>query len=374
MIVRPPFLPWFPLLLFTGLLLLSYAFNLNGWWGTERLEYLRVSKSILDHWQGGESGVLVAGEYNRIYAFLGATLQYFSVAPNVALQVISWLSYSVSGLLMERLLSMLAQGSRSESRLSFVILVWVLAPVVVGTGLSVGGAALEMVTILAAFFYGLRWVEQERASDTIWMVLFTTLSAMMRPALVGLVLPLVLVSGWGLVARRKWRWLVAAVLSEAVLVTMVGCLHEQFMAPINASVLFQQWSPIHFFQRSFSTGNGVVGYLLPNVLFLFSLIIHPWYFLLLPGLLLLVKRTDFILPAKKTVLLCLSTYFMVLGGLPQQQVVALLPAYAMVLWLLFPAWDRLYCYGLYFVRKPTGLLLGFMLLMQLFFNIWVLFV
>jgi hypothetical protein len=366
---QPPLLRFFPLLLLSGVVALSCFLKFNGIDGVEDPECQRASVAIFNHWQGTAGKYESAHAYNQIYAFLGAMLQYLFKQPNMALQVVSWLAFAVSGWLVERIVATLAHGSRTDSRMSFVFLGWVLAPVVVASGLGVGGALLEMTTVLSAFLFGLRCVEQTRASDIVWVALFTLLSVIMRPILAGLLLPLALVSGWGLVKRREWNWLSAAILVGTAVGAMVAYDSNHWMCHVDGRAL-QNWSPAHFFQRSFDTENGISRHLLPNVVFLLFPIMHPGFCLLLPGLLLLAKKTDLTLPAKKTVLFALCAYSMVIGGLPQQPIGTLMPSYAMVLFLLFPAWDRFYCYGLYFLKKHTRILLFVALLLQLLLNAW----
>jgi hypothetical protein len=79
----------------------------------------------------------------------------------------------------------------------------------------------------------------------------------------------------------------------------------------------------------------------------------------LPGMFFLFKKTDLVLPAKKILLACIGVYLILLGGMPHQNLRHLLPAYVLLLLLLFPAWDRFYCYGFIFFRRLTsGLLAG----------------
>jgi hypothetical protein len=49
----------------------------------------------------------------------------------------------------------------------------------------------------------------------------------------------------------------------------------------------------------------------------------------------------------------------------------LLPAYAFVLLLLFPAWDRFFAYGRYFLKRLTHALIGIALLCQVVFGLLV---
>jgi hypothetical protein len=96
---------------------------------------------------------------------------------------------------------------------------------------------------------------------------------------------------------------------------------------------------------------------MPNWSYLLFPLAHPAFCLFLPGLFLLAKKTDWTLPAKMLLMASTGTYLLLLGGVPVQNLRYLLPVYVALLWLLFPAWDRLYCYGfIFFPRITKGVL------------------
>jgi hypothetical protein len=59
-----------------------------------------------------------------------------------------------------------------------------------------------------------------------------------------------------------------------------------------------------------------------------------------------------------------------IGGLPVQSIRYLLPVWAVGLWLLYPAWDRFYAYGLYFFSRLTNILLLAGVLLQVAGIVW----
>src|SRR5262249_31927348 len=120
--------------------------------------------------------------------------------------------------------------------------------------------------------------------------------------------------------------------------------------PLDHSLL-QDWSPANLFHSRFSTVNGTVDYGWPHLLYILFPLAHPSFLLPLPLLFLMAKRTDFMLPAKRVLLVCLAVYLLFLGGVAHQNLRYLLPAYALLLLLLFPAWDRFVSYGFYFFKK-----------------------
>ncbi|MBK8427287.1 MAG: hypothetical protein IPL27_15485 [Lewinellaceae bacterium] len=71
------------------------------------------------------------------------------------------------------------------------------------------------------------------------------------------------------------------------------------------------------------------------------------------------------LPSKKVLIASLACYLLLLGGLPHQNLRFLLPAYALLLLLFFPAWDRMFAYGFYFFKRLTWSILALVLAVQL---------
>jgi len=171
-----------------------------------------------------------------------------------------------------------------------------------------------------------------------------------------------------LFSKKKWLALFGAILGGSVAFLPHFWPKTGGSANPLAHSSLEQWSVTNFFQHTFEGSNGGLShYLLPNSLFLLYPVAHPAFCLVLPGLFFLCKKTDFVLPAKKILLVCVVAYLMLLGGMPQQNLRHLLPVYALVLLLLFPAWDRLYCYGFIFFRRLTVGIILTALFLQLFF-------
>ncbi len=369
MVSKAPLLRLFPLLLFLGLLALAAHLEFNGLYGQDAHEYLRQSRAIFDWWTNGVPLPRTLGnrEFSSGYPVAGALLRFVVGDPILALQVVSCLSFAASAYVFERILAMLAHGSRADSRLLFAVLGVTISPIFVRSGLVVMSDGLGLAFTLAAFFFGLRWVERQRGADTVWAALFVGLAVSVRIGLAGLLLPLSLIIGWYLFVRRKWAWALCAMLAGAAVLSPHFIGDSDVMSRPFQHSMFQHWSASNFFQRSFSNENGLSQYVFPNIFYLLYPLLHPYFCLTLPGLLLLAKRTDVILPAKKILLVCLGVYLLLLGGLPHQNLRFLLPVYALLLLLLFPAWDRLYAYGLYFFRKLTLSIIAITVLLQLFF-------
>jgi hypothetical protein len=130
------------------------------------------------------------------------------------------------------------------------------------------------------------------------------------------------------------------------------------------------WSLNHYR----STGNSFANYPIPNALFTLLLLINPLFLITLPLLGLLAKRTDLYLPEKRALLIGIILYTIWLNGLPNLELILMLPLWTTILLLAFPAWDRFVTYGLYFTRKITitvlSVLFAIQIVASIFLNPW----
>lgn len=357
-----------PGLYFLSLVFLSYVLDFNGLYGQDAHEYLRQSRAIFDRWHGFAIAAPGMGdaEFAGGYPLVGAMLRWVLGDSVLAMQMVSWMAAAFGLWLFVRLLTLLAPGARVESRWAFAGLGLVLCPMFLRAGLTSMSDALGLLFALAAFFYGIRVFERKPLSNAIWAAAFAAMAISTRYSLAALLLPLAVSIGYFLVERKKWLALLGAVGAGVLaLLPHFWLKNGGIENPLGHSLL-QDWSVFNFFKSSFTTLSGTVSYSLPNGLYLLFPLSHPGFCLVLCGLFFLFKRTDLALPEKKILLACILVYLLLLGGLPHQNLRYLLPVYALLLLLLFPAWDRLYCYGfLFFKRLTAGLLLG-ALVLQLF--------
>lgn len=356
-----------PFLMMALLASLAVVLHFNGLYGQDAHEYLRQSRVIIGRLSGQAWVPEGLGEVDFAggYPLAGALLQILGLEAIVAMQVVSVLSAGAVLWLFERLLRLLTPGTSQRSRLLYAALPLALSPLMIRAGLVSMSDALGLALTMAALWQGLRAMEPRQTSAVIWAAAFAVLAMTTRFALAALLLPMAAVVVWRVAKRRQWGWLAAAVVAS-----VLACLpHFWLKSSIETGFLhhslLQNWSVVHFFQNTFHTSSGTLRYTLPNGLYLLSPLAHPAFCLLLLGLFGLAKRTDLHLFSKKMLLACLVVYLLLLGGLPHQNLRYLLPAYVMLLLLMFPAWDRMVSYGFYFFPRLTRGILAAVVSVQL---------
>lgn len=359
--------------------LLSLALHFNGLYGQDAHEYLRLSRAYFDQMHGlpyqpqGRGDLVFAVGY----PLAGALLRFTGLSALTALQLVSWLSAAAALYGFDACIRALSPGAHRWSRRLYTAVALGLSGYFVRAGFTVMSDALGLALLLGAFHYGLRAVEGRRGRDAVWAALFSGLSVLTRFAVAPLLAPLLLGVAVALLrvpsrpGRRDWNagWLGLSVLAGLLMLLPHFLLKSHVaVSPFSHSLLLD-WSPLNLFRATLTDASGTVNYRFPNLVFILYPLAWPGFLPPLPLLFLMAKRTDFLLPAKRVLLVSLAVYLLFLGGLPSQNSRYLLPAFALILLLMFPAWDRFVSYGFYFFKKlTTGLVLGAVLL-QVFFAV-----
>lgn len=355
-----------PVLLFLLLAAGSFLFHFNGLYGQDAHEYLRQCRVFHERLSGLPAPPPGVGDYQfgAGYPLAGAILNFLIPSSIVALQVVTWLSAALAVYFFSSSNRLLSHGAHQRSRLLFALL-FISTPIFLRSSVSVMSDTMALALLLGAVRFGLEASETYRVKTATLAAFLAVLAAITRPAVAGLLLPIGLWVFWELYRNRRW-W---AILASA-LAALAGLLpHVWARLPLNGgwqgSSLLGQWSLWHLVSRNMESLSGSHAYFLPNGLFVLSPLFHIGFFLLLPALFFLFKKTDVYLAEKRVLLVGIGAYLLLIGGLPEQSIRYLLPVWAVGLLVLFPAWDRFVCYGFYFTKKYTTLLLIAMVVVQL---------
>lgn len=279
-------------------------------------------------------------------------------------QLVSWLAMPTVLFLFELTIRVLSPGAYSKSRWTYGVLLLAMSPVFLWSGLAAYSPFVPtLACALGALFFALRALERENIRDVVLFSALFSVSIFLQPvqaALLALPALALLLELW---RRRQWAGLGASV---GIFLVLTWVLHT-WMSSFSGALGWQDWSVLHLFKNTFEHAAGARSYALPNMAYLLYPLAHPFFCLTLPALFFLFKKTDVHLYSKRVLALSLLLYLAFLGGLPQQDLSSLLPAYAVLLLLFFPAWDRFFAYGLYFFPRLAYALLGLTAFCQIFF-------
>lgn len=367
-------LRFLPLAVVAILIIVSKLLLFNGLYGQDAHQYLHLSRVYSDLFTGlpylptdrGDSEFAVG------YPLAGALLRNLGIPFPLALQAVSWLSAGLAAFCFDRCLQVLTPGARAESRWVFTGLGLLIAPLFIRSGLTVMSDMMGLALVLAAFANGLRVLETGRIGTAVWAAFFSGLAIITRFSVAPLLAPLLALVGFYLLQNRRWAFALVTLAAGLLAVAPHFWLKADVERSVFGHSLLQGWSFGNYFRASFTDANGTVSYFLPNCFYLLFPLAHPAFCLPLPGLFLLAKKTDLHLVSKKVLAVCLVLYLLFLGGIPHQNLRYLLPAYAVLLLLFFPAWDRMFAYGLYFFKRLAYAIFAATFVIQLCCTAWLL--
>lgn len=363
--------PLFALLLYA---LIRLVTGFNGLFGQDSHAYLQHAEALAAFWQGKSAmpGGLVASEFAPGYPAAAAFLRFLGIPTVWALGLLSMVGAGVVLALFMSLLRINMPGARLQSRALYAVLGLALAPTFVKSTLVSMSDAMALALMLAFLFFSVRSIERLRPWDAVAAVFFGVATVGTRYALAPLLAPMLLALTLLWIREKRYSHLALGVLVALLTaLPLVLCTSNAAHGPLQHS-LIGDWSVWNFFKRTFLDLNGAVTYPLPNIVYVFYPLFHPAFCFMLPGLLLLFKRTDVALSSRRVLLICLVFYLFFLCGFTRQNLRFLMPAYVVLLVLLFPAWDRFFAYGSYFFKKLTFGLLGLALLLQTAGIVWTL--
>jgi hypothetical protein len=356
-----------PLAALLLLVLLAWLLNFNGLYGQDAHEYWRLSRVFHEAWQQGIpwAGVAATRDLAPGYPALAGAFSD-GLWP---LQALSLLACAGTLWYFDALLQVLSPGARAASRRSYALLLLLGAPWFLRAGLTVMSDALGLFFMAGACFYGFRLLEKYRVYDAPWMVLMAAAACCTRYSVAPLLAPLLLYV-W-VVLWRAGRWRVLLMWLGLLVLPVLWWYSGGLAGAVQGHSAWQGWSVWHWWRRSFEGMNGLQTYWAPNLIYgwLFPLI-HPGFCVSLSLLFPLFRRTDVLLPSKRLALLCMALHGLFLAGFDSQNVRWLLPDYFLLLLIMFPAWDRFFAYGFYFLKNKWMLpIFGVLGCIQLFFII-----
>ncbi len=333
-----------PRVLFAGGMLLTLftvrvAADFNGLYGQDSHEYLRYCRRWVEFLTTGAS----PGDYfwPVNYPLWGALLTLLTGDAVWALQLLSMISVAVTVLYVERFLRRLYPEISRRDRWLYPGLFLFLAPLFFRSGLLVMSDALATAFTLAGLYHACCYGQDQRRKHLWWAAFFIASAVMTRyQTAVVLLLPVVLLFRH-LVRYRRWGdGLAALAIAGACFVPHLYVRGEHWADFLNHAAL-TRWSLNHWWMSEFHNQTGYFHYRWPNLVYAFSHLFHPGF--LLPGVFFLLSLRFRDWPSREHRLLAFlaGVHSLFLAGIPFQSLRFLLPAFPLVILLLFPAYHRI---------------------------------
>ncbi|MCW8818649.1 MAG: glycosyltransferase family 39 protein [Ignavibacteriaceae bacterium] len=320
-------------------LVLVIFFKFNGLYGQDSHEYYRYSKDIIKFLKGG---LLPANfHWPVFYPLFGAILSFVIPDPISCLQLISFVSFLVSIFFIQKILRM--YGPDSGKTTDYYLLITLsLSPFMLLYSVVVMTDLLSIFFINGAIYFFFKYSTEKREYYFFIFVFFTGSAFMTRyAAVMVLIIPVVIILPKFFIPFNRNKLI--SVLIVAIITVI--CLAPHFYLKSNLYTALQDlqvrhWNAGNFFRSSFSTDEGFSAHVVPNIIFVFSNFVHPYYIFFGAVLLFFLRKEDLKFPIVRNSLLILILFGLFMAGFPFQNKRHLLLSFPFVFIVLYHPFIR----------------------------------
>lgn len=315
------------------------AVGYEGLNGQDGHDYLRMAQAWSSVFEGGEPPVMV--EHPHGYPLLGALLAKLVGSELLALRLMSATALLLIAELMVRVLR--NTGASGTTYRWWPLFGLALAPFLLRQSLTVMSDMSAISLCVAAFAHTLRWQRSRRAGPLLVAVVCFALAVSFRLAAVPFAF---LTAMWCVVRWLGVRKGGALLLLSLVVVMGALVLSSDTLKELLDRLPLGDWSVLNMFDRVHQSDDGTLYYLLPNIVRVWAVFVHPGFMPLGVALLAFVRREDLRAPHVQLALLSIAGYLLFVAGMPYQNDRVLLMAQPFVWLVLAPAFERAYSFAL----------------------------
>jgi hypothetical protein len=318
------------------LLVFNLVFGFNGLYGQDAFEYLRYSRELHAYLSGGP----LPGHFYWpiLYPLSGALLSFFM--PDIfALQLVSTLSFGLSLFFLQKILFKLFPGKRAGANV-YLILFYGLSPFILRYA-SVAMAESLCILFLSAFFYHYLLFKEE-ADKKNFIILMGYAAAALNTRYASIViLAIPLVDAFSLYTRKfePLRFILAILLSAVIFIPGL-LLKLPLSKDISDQIIVPHWSFGNMFHHAFHSTDGYQSYMLPNIIYVFSVLVYPGFIFAGLPLLFFLRKPFILRPFILVNLLTILLYILFIAGFPFQNDRVLLLCFPCVIIFLSGAFLR----------------------------------
>lgn len=272
-----------------------------------------------------------------LYPAAGCLLSF--IYPDMAgcLQFVSVLSLIVIIMYGSEIIRLIYPQQKISS-FSYFFIFGLLSPYMFRLGLSVMSDSFSIALLMIGIFYTLKHSHTGNWKHILTGCLFLGLATMTRYAVGVICIPFLMFgfyTVWKLKSPLPKTFLMLIFLFIPTLPHLL--LRQTEVMEFIRHPFVLNWSPINLFKRTFSTSDGHLQNILPNIMYSFLGLFHPRYFLLGLPFLLIGWRKVVLNKESQVIMVAFLTYLFFIGGIPFQNNRFLLPAYPLLLIICYPA-------------------------------------
>lgn len=321
----------FPVLLWS---IYYFGFSFDGLYGQDAYEYLRYTKSLEYYFKTGKNpGDYFWGVY---YPLLGSFLTFIVGNSALALQLLSFLSLLVSSVYLNKIIELIYKEKNS---IIIIFVFFSLSPIVLIHSFLVMSDMLTCAFVLVSIYSFLSYLECSKKSSFLFGVAFCLLAILTRYAVAVIMFPIVIAVLWKLLQQKQYKLILYSIpILFAISLSHVAVKSQNSLQFLSHHWL-QNWDILNLFKSNFITVEGPRSNNFINLFYICFTFFHPVFFVFGPFIIIIflkneIRRLNYY---QNLILISFVLFSLFLGGIPYQNKRYLIPAFAFLFILIFPA-------------------------------------
>ncbi len=312
--------------------LIDRLIGFNGLYTQEAHESHRYAMAVANYLTGGpDPGTF---SFPLIYSLAGAFLSV--MIPNfIVLQTVSLLAAALAYVNFCKLLNIVYPLGTQRQRYAFLF--FFCCPFFVKSATIAMPDMLMLGLMTASWLKLLQWKQRKESHLLLLSLCFGILAIQTGINCIMLLIPLIpeIIS-----AIRKRNAMGLILLAGLVITITPGIFfHAIDMKDIFHYTWIKNWSPINYFKNGFITTEGNFNYTLPNILFLFIVVLHPIFIFTGIFLIYFNLRKQGGLP--KIWNYAGIAYLLLIAGFPLQNTRLLFPIFPLLMIQMYPGYEKM---------------------------------
>ncbi len=261
--------------------------DFNGLYGQDSYEYTRYTQNWINFIAGGAH----PGDYHwpMNYPVTGGLLGTLGLSASFALQLISLLSFIGNGILLYHCLRVL-HPRFEKIRLPWIFLGFLLSPFILRTGLVAMSDQFASFLILAAFYFAISTVKEERDYHIVGFFFMASMAVMTRYISILIVLPMFFYTIGHIWKRKLFLHTILGLAASIIPLIPHWYIRSESVGGFVEHGALSKWSIANMFSRVFETDLGYFEFTVPNILYVFNPFVHAGFLFFGVFLLFFYKR------------------------------------------------------------------------------------
>ncbi|MEO8399864.1 MAG: hypothetical protein ABI550_08640 [Ignavibacteriaceae bacterium] len=311
----------------------------NGLYGQDSYEYLRYSEKLLKFFQTGEN----PGEFfwPILYPLCGAITAFLFGNISFMLQLISMFSIIGAAFYFIKLIKIIHPNFQKFAIL-YTFLFFSLSPVIFRSSLLVMSDSLSLFFTAGSIYHIIKFIKSIESKHLYLSVFFSLASVLTRYGnFVILLIPLLFLAAT-FIKHFNFKDLFISLIIGFILLLPHLLIHGSNSAKFLNHSWITTWSFSNFFKHYFDTIDGIQNYKFMNLIYTFSVFIHPAFLFCGIVFFVFIRKEDIEDKIKKILAFSVLLNSFFLAGVPFQNLRFLIPSFPLAAVLLFPAFRRLW--------------------------------